>query len=104
MQIYCYVLNVSFYLKQNQYIGYADLMAGFQRLHNELTKQGKSTLASRLATAQQMIAGPKLASTLDLRTVMLQRRRPRVHNPVCSNAQMLAKDVGQCKIYFLTKF
>lgn len=74
-------------------------MAGFQRLHNELTKQGKSALASRLAAAQQMIAGPKLANALDLRTVTLQRRRPRIQNPVCSNAQMLAKDVTEIKIF-----
>lgn len=68
-------------------------MAGFQRLHNELTKQGKSALASRLATAQQIIAGPKLANALDLRTAALHRRHPRIQNPVCLNAQILAKDV-----------
>lgn len=69
-------------------------MSALQRLQNELNKQGMGPLASRVTAAQQLLAGPNIARALAIRTAVLQRRRPRVHNPVCSNAQTISKDVS----------
>lgn len=76
------------------FVGYGDLVSAMQRLQTELNKQGMAALASRLTAAQQLLAGPNIARALAIRTAVLQRRRPRVHNPVCSNAQTMAKDVS----------
>lgn len=73
--------------------GYGDLVAALQRLQNEFNKQGLATLAGRVTAAQSLLLGPSVASALHIRTAVLERRRPRIHNPVRSNAQQLAKDV-----------
>lgn len=74
-------------------IGYGELINSLQRLQNELSKQGLGALASRVTAAEQLLSGPNIARALAIRTAVLQRRRPRVHNPVCANAQVLAKNV-----------
>lgn len=51
-----------------------------------------SALAGRVTAAQTLLLGPGVARALAIRTAVLQRRRPRVLNPVCSNAQIIAKD------------
>lgn len=51
-----------------------------------------SALAGRVTAAQTLLLGPGVARALAIRTAVLQRRRPRVLNPVCSNAQTIAKD------------
>lgn len=76
------------------FAGYGELIAALQRLQNELSKQGMAALASRVTAAQQLLSGPNIARALAIRAAVLQRRRPRIHNPVCSNAQSLAKDVS----------
>lgn len=51
-------------------------------------------LAGRVTSVQQLLAGPNIARVLAIRGAVLQRRRPRISNPVCSNAQSMAKDVS----------
>lgn len=51
-----------------------------------------SALAGRVTAAQTLLLGPGVARALAVRTAVLHRRRPRVLNPVCSNAQIIAKD------------
>ena len=69
-------------------------MAALQRLQTQLNKEGLATLAGRVTAAQSLLLGPAVARALDIRAAVLQRRRPRIHNPLCSNVQMLAKDVS----------
>lgn len=82
-----------------------------QRLQNEFNKQGLATLAGRVTAAQSLLLGPSVARALHIRAAVLERRRPRIHNPVRSNAQQLAKDVRllfdciiKIKIYLLVFF
>jgi MAGUK p55 subfamily member 5 len=54
-----------------------------------------ATLAGRVTAAQSLLLGPGVARALTARQVTLERRRPKVQNPICSNAQVLAKDVSE---------
>lgn len=72
--------------------GYGDFVTALQRLQAQLNKNGLSTLSGRVAAAQSLLLGPGVARALATRAAVLQRRRPRISNPVTSNAQLLAKD------------
>lgn len=74
--------------------GYGELVAALQRLQGHLNKHGLAALAGRVTAAQSLLLGPGIARALAVRTAVLERRRPRVPNPICSNAQALAKDVS----------
>lgn len=76
------------------FAGYGDLVAALQRLQSQLNKQGMASLAGRVTAAQTVLLGPGVANALRIRETVLQRRRPRVQNPLSSNAQTLAKDVS----------
>lgn len=69
------------------------MVSALQRLQNDLNKHGQSALANRVTIAQKLLASPNIATALSIRSAVLQRRRPRIQNPVCSNAQTLLKDV-----------
>ncbi|XP_055695100.1 protein PALS1 isoform X2 [Lutzomyia longipalpis] len=73
-------------------IGYGELVSALQRLQNHLNKYGLASLAGRVTAAQSLLLGPGVARALATRTAVLQRRRPRVTNPITSNVQTLAKD------------
>uniref|UniRef100_A0A182J6P6 Guanylate kinase-like domain-containing protein n=2 Tax=Anopheles atroparvus TaxID=41427 RepID=A0A182J6P6_ANOAO len=73
-------------------IGYSELVAALQRLQGHLNKHGLAALAGRVTAAQSLLLGPGIARALAVRTAVLERRRPKVQNPICSNAQALAKD------------
>ncbi|XP_058117237.1 protein PALS1 [Anopheles coustani] len=73
-------------------IGYSELVAALQRLQGHLNKHGLAALAGRVTAAQSLLLGPGIARALAVRTAVLERRRPKVQNPICSNAQTLAKD------------
>lgn len=68
-------------------------MAALQRLQSQLNKNGMASLAGRVTAAQNLLLGPGMAHALAVRSEVLQRRRPRIPNPICSNAQHLSKDV-----------
>lgn len=70
-------------------------MTALARLQNQLNKSGYPNLAGRVTAAQSLLLGPGVARALTIRSVVLQRRRPKIQNPICSNAQALAKDVRQ---------
>ncbi|XP_055609232.1 protein PALS1 isoform X2 [Uranotaenia lowii] len=73
-------------------IGYNELVSALQRLQGHLNKHGLAALAGRVTAAQSLLLGPGIARALAARTAVLERRRPRIQNPICSNAQALAKD------------
>ncbi|XP_062554488.1 protein PALS1 isoform X3 [Armigeres subalbatus] len=73
-------------------IGYGELVSALQRLQGHLNKHGLAALAGRVTAAQSLLLGPGIARALAARTAVLERRRPRIQNPICSNAQALAKD------------
>lgn len=52
-----------------------------------------AALAGRVTAAQNLLLGPGVAHALAIRAVVLQRRRPRISNPICTNAQNLSKDI-----------
>lgn len=72
--------------------GYGDFVTALQRLQAQLNKNGMTTLSGRVAAAQSLLLGPGIARAMATRAAVLQRRRPRVSNPVTSNAQPLVKD------------
>uniref|UniRef100_A0A182QC38 Guanylate kinase-like domain-containing protein n=1 Tax=Anopheles farauti TaxID=69004 RepID=A0A182QC38_9DIPT len=74
------------------FTGYSELVAALQRLQGHLNKHGLATLAGRVTAAQSLLLGPGIARALAVRTAVLERRRPKVPNPICPNAQALAKD------------
>ena len=69
-------------------------MAALQRLQGHLNKHGLAALAGRVTAAQNLLVGPGIARALSARAAVLERRRPKVQNPICSNSQSLAKDVS----------
>lgn len=69
-------------------------MSALQRLQGHLNKHGLAALAGRVTAAQSLLLGPGIARALAARTAVLERRRPKVQNPICSNAQALVKDVS----------
>ncbi|XP_020715925.1 uncharacterized protein LOC101460084 isoform X1 [Ceratitis capitata] len=73
--------------------GYGELIAALTRLQNQLTKNGMSTLASRASAAHNVLSSAGVAHALAARAAVLQRRRPRVSNPVSVNATILQKDI-----------
>ncbi|XP_036341807.1 uncharacterized protein LOC118751151 [Rhagoletis pomonella] len=73
--------------------GYGELIAALTRLQNQLTKNGMSTLAGRVSAAHNVLSGAGVAHALAARAAVLQRRRPRVANPVSANASTLQKDI-----------
>lgn len=75
-------------------VGYNELVAALQRLQGQLNKQGFASLAGRVTSAQSLLLGPAISRALHIRSAVLQRRRPRTQNPVCANAQSLARDVS----------
>ncbi|XP_054088165.1 protein PALS1 isoform X2 [Zeugodacus cucurbitae] len=73
--------------------GYGELIAALTRLQNQLTKSGMSTLANRVMAAHNVLSSAGVAHALAARAAVLQRRRPRVANPVSVNATTLQKDI-----------
>lgn len=73
--------------------GYGDLIAALTRLQSQLTKNGMTTLAGRVSAAHNILSNPGVAHALAARTAVLQRRRPKVTNPVSTNAMELQKDI-----------
>ncbi|XP_039959844.1 MAGUK p55 subfamily member 5-A isoform X4 [Bactrocera tryoni] len=73
--------------------GYGELIAALTRLQNQLTKNGMSTMASRVSAAHNVLSSAGVAHALAARAAVLQRRRPRVANPVSVNATSLQKDI-----------
>ncbi|TMW53051.1 hypothetical protein DOY81_001914 [Sarcophaga bullata] len=73
--------------------GYGDLIAALTRLQNQLTKNGMTTLAGRVSAAHNILSNPGVAHALAARQAVLQRRRPKVTNPVSTNAMELQKDI-----------
>ncbi|XP_037931814.1 transcription initiation factor TFIID subunit 1-like [Teleopsis dalmanni] len=73
--------------------GYGELLSALTRLQGQLSKNGMSTLAGRVSTAHNILAGSGVAHALAARTAVLQRRRPRVANPVSTGAIDLQKDI-----------
>ncbi|XP_053952167.1 uncharacterized protein LOC128859307 isoform X3 [Anastrepha ludens] len=73
--------------------GYGELIAALTRLQNQLIKNGMSTLAGRVSAAHNVLSGAGVAHALAARAAVLQRRRPRVANPVSANATVLQKDI-----------
>ncbi|XP_065366268.1 uncharacterized protein sdt isoform X2 [Calliphora vicina] len=73
--------------------GYGDLIAALTRLQNQLTKNGMTTLAGRVSAAHNILSNPGVAHALAARQAVLQRRRPKVNNPVSTNAMELQKDI-----------
>lgn len=69
-------------------------MAALQRLQSQLNKHGLASLAGRVTAAQAVLLGPGVARALPIRAAVLQRRRPRVQNPVRPDAQAVTKDVS----------
>lgn len=65
-----------------------------QRLQMNFKKHGMHALASRLNITQNLLLKSVVAKALDTRVQLLQRRFPRVHNPISYNAQKLTKDVS----------
>lgn len=70
------------------------MVATMQRLQLNFKKHGMNALASRLNIAQNLLLKSVVAKALDTRVQLLQRRFPRVHNPISYNAQKLTKDVS----------
>lgn len=70
------------------------MVATMQRLQMNFKKHGMNALASRLNIAQNLLLKSVVAKALDTRVQLLQRRFPRVHNPISYNAQKLTKDVS----------
>lgn len=52
-----------------------------------------STLAGRVSAAHNILSNPGVAHALAARQAVLQRRRPKVNNPVSTNALELQKDI-----------
>ncbi|XP_058454998.1 protein PALS1 isoform X4 [Malaya genurostris] len=73
-------------------IGYSELVSALHRLQGHLNKHGLAALAGRVTAAQTLLLGPGIARALAARTAVLERRRPKIQNPICSNSQALAKD------------
>ncbi|XP_037812182.1 uncharacterized protein LOC119603950 isoform X2 [Lucilia sericata] len=73
--------------------GYGDLIAALTRLQNQLTKNGMTTLAGRVSAAHNILSNPGVAHALAARQAVLQRRRPKVNQPVSTNAMELQKDI-----------
>ncbi|CRK92533.1 CLUMA_CG006067, isoform A [Clunio marinus] len=71
---------------------YDEMVATMQRLQTNFKKHGMHALASRLNIAQNLLLKSVVAKALDTRVQLLQRRFPRVHNPISYNAQKLTKD------------
>ncbi|XP_037886473.1 peripheral plasma membrane protein CASK isoform X2 [Glossina fuscipes] len=72
---------------------YGDLINALNRLQTQLTKSGMSTLAGRVAAAHNILSHTGVAHAMAARTAVLQRRRPKVANPVHTNAMQLQKDI-----------
>lgn len=75
-------------------LDYDEMVATMQRLQTNFKKHGMHALASRLNIAQNLLLKSVVAKALDTRVQLLQRRFPRVHNPISYNAQKLTKDVS----------
>lgn len=75
-------------------VDYDELVATMQRLQMNFKKHGMHALASRLNITQNLLLKSVVAKALDTRVQLLQRRFPRVHNPISYNAQKLTKDVS----------
>ncbi|KAI8120572.1 MAGUK p55 subfamily member 5 [Lucilia cuprina] len=73
--------------------GYGDLIAALTRLQSQLTKNGMTTLAGRVSAAHNILSNPGVAHALAARQAVLQRRRPKVNQPVSTNAMELQKDI-----------
>jgi len=69
------------------------MIAALSRLQSVLTKSGMATLAGRVSAAHNILSGAGVAHALAARQAVLQRRRPRVANPVSANALSLQKDI-----------
>lgn len=74
--------------------GYNELVAALQQLQGQLNKNGLASLAGRVTSVQSLLLGPVVARALQIRSAVLQRRRPRTENAIRTNAKSLAKEVG----------
>lgn len=77
------------------FVDYDEMVATMQRLQTNFKKHGMHALASRLNIAQNLLLKSVVAKALDTRVQLLQRRFPRVQNPISYNAQKLTKDVSR---------
>lgn len=68
------------------------MVATMQRLQSNFKKYGMHALANRLTIAQNLLLKSVVAKALDTRVELLQRRYPRVENPMSFNAQKLTKN------------
>lgn len=53
-----------------------------------------ASLAGRVSSVQSLLLGPVVARALQIRSAVLQRRRPRTENAILPNAKDLAKEVS----------
>lgn len=74
--------------------GYNELVAALQQLQGQLNKNGLASLAGRVSNVQSLLLGPVVARALQIRSAVLQRRRPRTENAILPNAKDLAKEVS----------
>lgn len=81
-------------------LDYDEMVATMQRLQINFKKHGMHALASRLNIAQNLLLKSVVAKALDTRVQLLQRRFPRVHNPISYNAQKLTKDVSFLQVSY----
>lgn len=77
--------------------GYNELVAALQQLQGQLNKNGLASLAGRVTNVQSLLLGPVVARALQIRSAVLQRRRPRTENAIRTNAKALAKEVSFLK-------
>lgn len=70
------------------------MVAALQQLQGQLNKNGLASLAGRVTNVQSLLLGPVVARALQIRSAVLQRRRPRTENAIRTNAKTLAKEVS----------
>ncbi|CAO1401987.1 unnamed protein product [Diamesa serratosioi] len=79
-------------LSKMNLIDYDEMVATMQRLQSNFKKYGMHALANRLTIAQNLLLKSVVAKALDTRVELLQRRYPRVENPMSFNVQKLTKN------------
>lgn len=76
-------------------VDYEELLITLQRLQKNLKSFGLNALVGRAQIAHNLLNRPSVANALDTRLQVLERRHPRVDNPLSYNAQKLTKDVSE---------
>lgn len=75
-------------------LDYDELLVTLQRLQKNLKSFGLNALVGRAQIAHNLLNRPSVANALDTRLQVMERRHPKVQNPICYNAQKLTKDVS----------